>query len=373
MGGGANLLSQLSQEGNEGEINPLSLGLATLSAGMTDPGAANYLQSLKTPAGATKDMYLDKVVSAPELTGLQRFKNQALDLGISGVDKLQGLQSAVADKGILSMEGAKLASIPATQGAMDLGIAETRRFNKQQIIDDALSALEEGADSASRALAIRQSMEAYGFTEDEIVDTISAAGYRAGGRVGLKGGGMDAGQMYITEPGIMGNPAVMEKIENMREFMIANPDIEDITDYSEKYESKDPDFEGIKGAVESVDENLRVDRAGDFFRLRDEAIQKGDSDKIKEIESDFFREFGMVMPKMAKDGGLMNLGGKEMDLRKGGFVPIGKKERADDVPARLSKNEFVMTADAVRAAGGGSVNEGAKRMYDVMNKLEARA
>ena len=75
----------------------------------------------------------------------------------------------------------------------------------------------------------------------------------------------------------------------------------------------------------------------------------------------------------AKDGGLMDLGGKEMDLRKGGFVPIGKKERADDVPARLSKNEFVMTADAVRAAGGGSVNEGAKRMYKVMNDLEARA
>ena len=75
----------------------------------------------------------------------------------------------------------------------------------------------------------------------------------------------------------------------------------------------------------------------------------------------------------AEEGGLMDLGGKEMDLRGGGFVPIGKKERADDVPARLSKNEFVMTADAVRAAGGGSVNEGAKRMYETMNKLEARA
>ena len=69
----------------------------------------------------------------------------------------------------------------------------------------------------------------------------------------------------------------------------------------------------------------------------------------------------------------VDLGGKEMDLRGGGFVPIGKKEKADDVPARLSKNEFVMTADAVRAAGGGSVNEGAKRMYETMNKLEARA
>ena len=74
-----------------------------------------------------------------------------------------------------------------------------------------------------------------------------------------------------------------------------------------------------------------------------------------------------------KEGGMLNFGGREMDLRTGGFVPMGRKERADDVPARLSKNEFVMTADAVRAAGGGSVNEGAKRMYEVMNNLEARA
>ena len=74
-----------------------------------------------------------------------------------------------------------------------------------------------------------------------------------------------------------------------------------------------------------------------------------------------------------KEGGMLDFGGREMDLRGGGFVPIGKKERADDVPARLSKNEFVMTADAVRAAGGGSVNKGAQRMYDIMNKLEARA
>ena len=74
-----------------------------------------------------------------------------------------------------------------------------------------------------------------------------------------------------------------------------------------------------------------------------------------------------------KDGGMLDFGGREMDLRSGGFVPIGKKEKADDVPARLSKNEFVMTADAVRAAGGGSVNKGAQRMYNLMNNLEARA
>ena len=54
------------------------------------------------------------------------------------------------------------------------------------------------------------------------------------------------------------------------------------------------------------------------------------------------------------------------------LFPIGSRERADDVPARLSKNEFVMTADAVKAAGGGSVNRGAKKMYNLMHNLEAR-
>jgi hypothetical protein len=64
--------------------------------------------------------------------------------------------------------------------------------------------------------------------------------------------------------------------------------------------------------------------------------------------------------------------GREADYRGGGVIPVGSRERADDVPARLSKNEFVMTADAVRAAGGGNINQGAKRMYNLMNNLEAR-
>jgi hypothetical protein len=66
-------------------------------------------------------------------------------------------------------------------------------------------------------------------------------------------------------------------------------------------------------------------------------------------------------------------GVKELDLRKtGGFIqPVGIKEKADDIPAMLSNNEFVFTADAVRGAGGGNVNLGAQRMYDMMKKLEA--
>jgi hypothetical protein len=63
----------------------------------------------------------------------------------------------------------------------------------------------------------------------------------------------------------------------------------------------------------------------------------------------------------------------ELDYReKGGFVPpIGIKEKADDIPAMLSNNEFVFTADAVRNAGNGSVNKGAERMYSLMKNLES--
>ena len=69
---------------------------------------------------------------------------------------------------------------------------------------------------------------------------------------------------------------------------------------------------------------------------------------------------------------LLDLEGQEMDFRQdGGFVPIGRMEKADDVPARLSKNEFVFTADAVRNAGDGNVDKGAEVMYNMMKNLEA--
>ena len=65
-------------------------------------------------------------------------------------------------------------------------------------------------------------------------------------------------------------------------------------------------------------------------------------------------------------------GVREIDYRQtGGFVPpIGIKEKADDIPAMLSNNEFVFTADAVRGAGNGDVKEGAKKMYAMMKMYE---
>jgi len=81
---------------------------------------------------------------------------------------------------------------------------------------------------------------------------------------------------------------------------------------------------------------------------------------------------GSKEPVAKKTMPLLDMGGMEKDYREdGGFVPIGRMEKADDVPARLSKNEFVFTADAVRNAGDGDVDKGAEVMYNMMKNLES--
>ena len=101
-------------------------------------------------------------------------------------------------------------------------------------------------------------------------------------------------------------------------------------------------------------------------------------------DSYFFDAYKRMMEKNKKaEGGIMSMpmgnmrrnraGVMERDYRdEGGFVPVGVKEKADDVPAMLSKNEFVMTADAVRGAGDGNIKKGAQRMYDLMKQNEGK-
>ena len=264
----------------------------------------------------------------------------------------------------------------------------------------------------------------------------------AGGRVGLKGGGAD--WINTHEPGPMGNPAVMEKIENMREWKIANPDVEDVADYKSYYEKlkkkkkkkkaeggriglyaggngtplpEDPTKpinpwaprpkEGIK-SLEAGASSIKVkgDVRPENMKMADkydpnDPMYKGINPKVviefiqegiplgysspQEYFEDFYGDIHMAqggrigklgggLPRIPMGMPRVNAGGiRELDYRQsGGFVPMGVKEKADDVPAMLSKNEFVMTADAVRGAGGGSVEKGAQRMYDTMKRLEGK-
>ena len=97
-------------------------------------------------------------------------------------------------------------------------------------------------------------------------------------------------------------------------------------------------------------------------------LRELNADEMEMLREEFNMSKGITE---AKEGGIMDLGGMEKDYREGGFVPIGAEERADDVPARLSKNEFVFTADAVRNAGGGDIDKGAEVMQNMMDNLEA--
>ena len=154
--------------------------------------------------------------------------------------------------------------------------------------------------------------------------------------------------------------------EQMAETFAANTPV----DFTEQRQQAQDG--GIMGDQKDFEEFLRDMKQRDMGAMQDQILRDFQEymKRKKMIEQMPEAKDGGIM-KMA-DGGMMDMGGMEMDLRGGGFVPMGRAEKADDVPARLSKNEFVFTADAVRAAGGGDVDKGADKMYATMKKLEDR-
>ena len=348
LSGGANLGSQLAQEGNEGDFDLMSTLMAGGIGALSAPGAAAKLRGMKAqPYGVDRSMsFLDKT------------KNFGLGALEKGANFIGDAQTTLKTPGF-NMDTLTAASVPLIQGTGEVMKYEANSAMKAY--EDALAAydLEQGqfGNDTGRREAILAAMRAYNHPEELIESTLEELGLRDGGRVGYNRGG-------------------------------------GITDiFSEEVFSK-PDFGGVEQAIGNIEQEneLLANRQQDFYMLLEEAMNNGDQDKILEIQSDFYKEFGIPMPmseniteesvtQMAAQGGIMgyNTGGSvlpngvEIDYRGGGFIPVGSKERADDVPARVSKNEFVMTADAVRAAGGGSVNQGAKKMYNLMNNLEARA
>ena len=206
---------------------------------------------------------------------------------------------------------------------------------------------------------------------------------KGGGSLGLTGLGKIAGITGLS--GLAGLMAAGEA-EGEDEVDLSKLDRGeglDIADIVKRAKLQDSEFRFLPGAEFTDAYAAEGGRIGkqeggevDKSKMIKDMIDRGaDDDLIKSITGASQEEIDSVKNNQAEgkaEGGLMNLGGMEMDLRGGGFVPLGAKEKADDVPARLSKNEFVMTADAVRAAGGGSVDKGADKMYNLMKDLESR-
>jgi len=363
-----------------------SLGGRALASGLTSAGV-DLLTKGKVDPRTT-------AISALMGGGGQYFKNVGQGGQFLGMELGEKAAQSFTDLGNLiaptSVEGDKLeltgdilksGSTAITTGG---SIAAYNAAEKAQREYDEMMAGREAdaaADRQSRIDYITRYMNMAGFSQDEIDDALARGGYRTGGRVGLMGTRVGYKIGGSTMQNILARlfnvevPA--ERLEEMRQnradFLFnENVDAEDYPsqDYLNKVRNASE-----KQATKELEEYMK--KIGmDLLNPPEDSMSDKLIDQIMEP-----RKEGRV--KEAKggrieyaEGGIMNLKMRgmpaEMDLRGGGFVPIGAKEKADDVPARLSKNEFVMTADAVRAAGGGSVNKGAKRMYDLMNKLEAR-
>jgi hypothetical protein len=234
------------------------------------------------------------------------------------VSKGTSLEQALANPAI-NMTAAKTIG---AQAAIEAG-AQAAELNEKALRDYEAQLREQGiADSAQRRSQIFGYFSRAGYDDDEVNSFLDKYGYADGGRVKMEGGGLA-----------------------------------ELIDYLKNLEDEDDGFDvgNLDTAIRGLDTAFGRPTMG--AQPQPMGITPG---------------FGN-MPRIGRaDGGIMNLGGREMDMRGGGFIPIGAKERADDVPARLSKNEFVMTADAVRGAGNGSINKGAKRMYDLMNRLESK-
>jgi len=486
LAGGANIASQLAQEGADDDINLLSALLASGTGALSAPGAADTLRGMTTKGG------LDSlgIIGSDARTALanRNFLTKAADFGLGSLAKgaeFVGGAAETLQSPKMNMETLKAASIPFIQGTGDAMAFEADVAMKEYERALAEYNAEQGAlgTDAGRREAILTAMRAYNHPEELIESTLAELGLRNGGRVGLEFGGIPAAVQNVADKQLTSNLETAQDMQIPMEELVQEfiklkgrkpNDYDELLDYYRQkygtgsqissmteemteefaanggmmgrqgYISGGPIGRGIKSLMGMSDEVVDLSKQKEVFRdgpitaeflqtvdksIIDPAIRTRDMGGVggygmynnlaempaglqaAELISRIRKPGGgidyeaaeifigkklrgnetideliamIVKPQRvqkAADGGIMkyNMGGSvlpdgiEMDYRGGGFIPMGSKERADDVPARVSKNEFVMTADAVRAAGGGSVNEGAKRMYELMNNLEARA
>ena len=170
-----------------------------------------------------------------------------------------------------------------------------------------------------------------GLVENDLAEyTMGAGGYAEGGRIGFEGGGYTFEQ-FLKDKQQVDQAMSMEELRREYERQMQLKKVRDQRNMA-----------AYGGRMQYA--------LGD--RAEDNAMQASGI---------------MGLPLNQNPAGIT-----ELDLRdNGGFIPpVGVKEKADDIPAMLSNNEFVFTADAVRGMGDGDVNKGAQRMYDMMKTLE---
>jgi hypothetical protein len=332
---GTNLLTQAAADPDAefDELNQLSAILSGTQGGLMGTKTAGNLRDMTTRGQFGNDPTSGGTEFLNARLKDRSFLTKAKDLGLSGLAETSEYLTGQKD------------NLGKLLGGEEINIAKA---GEDAIMKDLFTGA--GAKAAAKAVAVPAS-----FAMGDVSEAYSRPAMREFERLDAE----EQAEIEATSTADRGKRANLQ-MKFMRQAGIPETTVKEtleINDLGEYYEA--PTEEAAYGGLMG----------------RNDYEFGGIINAIKNIES-------KEMMNQNKDmGGMMNgynMGGSvlpqgmEMDYRGGGFIPMGSKERADDVPARVSKNEFVMTADAVRAAGGGSVNQGAKKMY-LMNNLEAKA
>ena len=395
-----------------------------LSGESIDPKSA-ALSGLTSQLGSMASGKRDLMMAGQNLppgvgTDTSSMLGQAKNLGIRAAGAIGDYVAPQEFKGMVDGDlvgslkniGSNIGKVGAAT-AINPGTAKIMIDLNQQTIDDYNNSLMGNGmkDRGARRNAIFQIyMNTGAYEADEVNAMLDKYGYAQGGIIGLKEGGS---YMDKLRDAMLGRTMSMEELLSKNSLATSMADVPEIKTDSkttvEEVEDEDGNIKFVLKTNEDFGEDLssglgsmvegaqmafgrpfgemeptpmmRFKKGGKVIKIMpDKIIWKGkakDYPGIHEvIKQNRKKKTGPGVQKKAK-GGIMDKNllntGMDKDMRGGGFIPEGTKEKADDVPARLSKNEFVMTADAVKAAGGGSVNQGAKRMYQLMNNLQGKA
>ena len=259
-------------------------------------------------------------------------------------------------------------------------------------------------DINARIAAYQQYMGGAGYTNAEIDEALRVAGYISagetaflakGGRVGFANGtdSMGIGNFMETEKV---RTEFMDKIQRMLQAEEMNMRLNDpglmrfikgLPGGEGFYTRQEVDFPDMKARYEQMIEKMKMDQAADDYE-RDQMkkqLRRDEFDDIVNMIDDRFSD-NREQRKMANMGGRMTPQGDpispdvppgmQMDLRPGGFIPLGTKPKADDVPAMVGKNEFVLNDEAVSGIGKMLTGKpdpraGARALYELQSKMEA--
>ena len=399
------LLTAAASARTSGKINPLNQALAAFSSYAAAPDAAGQLTGKeKAFLGTDEGIEFTEALGGAKGTAstgealranpsfAEAVKASGVKSATPGQDFLTGLKRTVGDPirglGQGEFNFKNLATVGAL-GATPAGIDAAKQYEKEQ---EELAAYEAGLfddyDSAVQEyIAAMSGMQAdpgrlYG------LPNLFAA---QGGRVSAQDGGPISG---ITD---MINQSIDEMQDNLSQQIQGGFTTQETivpTETQDNLGSVSP----IQGPLPNIS-NVRPSLPGSYGNSPQATLQaqaspsnfaraqrmmarmRSNLQQQKFPDLSMGQSLGQGRPGISSlfnfaEGGMATAPGMpqgmQVDGRNGTFIPMGVEEKADDVPAMLSKNEFVMTADAVRAAGGGSVEKGAQRMYDLMNSLEAR-